>query len=48
LLLSRPVSFIYAAAFLMASFAIVHWFEEPTLAERFGSQYEAYRNQVPG
>jgi protein-S-isoprenylcysteine O-methyltransferase Ste14 len=48
LLLSRPVLLIYAAGILIASAAFVHWYEEPTLARRFGDQYEAYRKQVPG
>jgi protein-S-isoprenylcysteine O-methyltransferase Ste14 len=48
LLLSRPVLLTYAAVFLIAAVAFVHWFEEPTLAKRFGALYEAYRKQVPG
>jgi protein-S-isoprenylcysteine O-methyltransferase Ste14 len=48
LLLSRPVLLIYAAVFLAAFVAFVHWYEEPSLAKRFGEQYEAYREQVPG
>lgn len=48
LLLSRPVLLFYAAGILIASAAFVHWYEEPTLARRFGAQYEAYRKQVPG
>jgi protein-S-isoprenylcysteine O-methyltransferase Ste14 len=48
LLLSRPVLLIYAAAVLVIAAAFVHWYEEPTLARRFGEQYEAYRKQVPG
>ena len=47
LLLSRPVLLIYAAVFLAAFAAFVHWYEEPSLARRFGAQYEAYRKQVP-
>jgi protein-S-isoprenylcysteine O-methyltransferase Ste14 len=47
LLLGRPALLIYAAAFwaLVASF--VHGYEEPTLSERFGAQYDAYRRAVP-
>jgi protein-S-isoprenylcysteine O-methyltransferase Ste14 len=48
LLLSRPVLLIYAAVFLAAFVAFVHWVEEPSLATRFGEQYEAYHKQVPG
>jgi protein-S-isoprenylcysteine O-methyltransferase Ste14 len=47
-LLSRPVLLAYAAVLLAAFVAFVHWYEEPTLARRFGAQYEAYRKQVPG
>jgi protein-S-isoprenylcysteine O-methyltransferase Ste14 len=38
----------YAAVLLAAFVAFAHWYEEPTLARRFGEQYEAYRKQVPG
>jgi protein-S-isoprenylcysteine O-methyltransferase Ste14 len=48
LLLSRPVLLLYAAALLIALVAFVRWYEEPTLAKRFGAQYLAYREQVPG
>jgi protein-S-isoprenylcysteine O-methyltransferase Ste14 len=48
LLLSRPSLLVWAAAFLAMSIAFVHWFEEPTLAKRFGAEYEEYRKQVPG
>jgi protein-S-isoprenylcysteine O-methyltransferase Ste14 len=48
LLLSRPVLLIYAAAVFTIAAAFVRWYEEPTLAKRFGEQYEAYRKQVPG
>jgi protein-S-isoprenylcysteine O-methyltransferase Ste14 len=48
LLFSRPVLLAYAAVLLAAFVAFVHWYEEPTLARRFGESYEAYRKQVPG
>jgi protein-S-isoprenylcysteine O-methyltransferase Ste14 len=48
LLLSRPVLLIYAAAALAAAIVFVRFYEEPSLARRFGEQYEAYRTQVPG
>jgi protein-S-isoprenylcysteine O-methyltransferase Ste14 len=48
LLLSRPVLLVYAAVLLAAFVAFVHWYEEPSLARRFGDQYQTYRNQVPG
>ncbi|MGA7172512.1 MAG: isoprenylcysteine carboxylmethyltransferase family protein [Candidatus Dormiibacterota bacterium] len=47
-LLGKPVLLIYAAGVATATVAFVHWVEEPTLAKRFGAQYEAYRKQVPG
>ena len=46
LLLSSPVLLVYAAVLLAAFIAFVHWYEEPSLARRFGDQYQAYRNQV--
>jgi protein-S-isoprenylcysteine O-methyltransferase Ste14 len=48
LLLGRPVLLLYAAAFGVAVFAFVHWYEEPTLGRQFGAQYEEYRRSVPG
>lgn len=48
LLLGRLVLLVYAAAFGVAVFAFVRGYEEPTLARRFGSQYEEYRRAVPG
>jgi protein-S-isoprenylcysteine O-methyltransferase Ste14 len=47
LLLSRPVLLAYAAAVGAAVGAFAHWYEEPTLARRYGAQYEDYRRQVP-
>ncbi|QGF23020.1 methyltransferase family protein [Raineyella fluvialis] len=38
----------YAAVAAAAPAAFVHWYEEPTLAKRFGAQYEVYRRAVPG
>jgi len=48
LLLSQPLLLIYAAGVAAAAVAFVHWVEEPTLAKRFGAEYEAYCKQVPG
>lgn len=47
LMLSRPVLLIYAAAVGAAVAAFVRLYEEPTLARRYGAQYEAYRRDVP-
>jgi protein-S-isoprenylcysteine O-methyltransferase Ste14 len=37
----------YAAAAWLAVAAFVHWYEEPTLARRFGAEYDEYRRAVP-
>ena len=44
LLLGRPVLLGYAAAVI----AFVYGYEQPTLARRYGAQYQAYRRAVPG
>jgi protein-S-isoprenylcysteine O-methyltransferase Ste14 len=48
LLLSRPILLGYAAATAAAFIAFVHGYEQPTLAQRYGAQYQAYRRAVPG
>ncbi len=48
LVLSRLVLLVYAAVMLASVVTFVRWFEEPTLARRFGAEYESYRRQVPG
>ena len=52
LVLGRPVLFAYAALFgvvVWAAVAVfVRFYEEPTLARRFGADYDAYRRAVPG
>jgi protein-S-isoprenylcysteine O-methyltransferase Ste14 len=47
-LLDRPVLLLYAAGVAAAVVAFVRWYEEPTLARRYGAQYREYREQVPG
>jgi protein-S-isoprenylcysteine O-methyltransferase Ste14 len=47
LLLGQASLLIYAMAFALAVSAFVRGYEEPTLARRFGEQYEAYRRHVP-
>jgi protein-S-isoprenylcysteine O-methyltransferase Ste14 len=47
LLLGRPMLLGYAALFMATVAAFVRWYEEPTLAERFGVEYAAYRAAVP-
>ena len=48
LLLGRPVLLAYAGVFGVVVWAFVRAYEEPTLAQRFGEEYEAYRRAVPG
>ena len=47
LILARPGLLLYAAAFLAVVAAFVRWYEEPTLAARFGQEYDEYRRAVP-
>jgi len=47
LVLSQPVLLAYAAAVGAAMAAFVYGYEEPTLADRFGAEFEAYRCAVP-
>jgi protein-S-isoprenylcysteine O-methyltransferase Ste14 len=47
MLLAQPVLLAYAAAAFATMATFVHWYEEPTLARRFGAQYDAYRQRVP-
>ena len=47
LILGRPVLLLYATAFGAAVASFVHFYEEPTLARRFGAEYDAYRRAVP-
>jgi protein-S-isoprenylcysteine O-methyltransferase Ste14 len=47
LLLGRIAVLIYAAVVATAFMAFAHGYEEPTLARRFGEQYQAYRDAVP-
>ena len=48
LALGQLVLLAYAAVLFGAFAAFVCWYEEPTLHRRFGSQYERYRQAVPG
>ena len=47
LLLLQPGLLLYAAVVGGAMAAFVYGYEEPTLGERFGAEYEAYRRAVP-
>ncbi len=48
LLFGAPGLFAYALAFAAVVFAFVRLYEEPTLREQFGAEYDAYRRAVPG
>jgi protein-S-isoprenylcysteine O-methyltransferase Ste14 len=48
LILGRPVLLLYALAFGAAVWTFVRLYEEPTLARRYGAEYDAYRRAVPG
>jgi protein-S-isoprenylcysteine O-methyltransferase Ste14 len=48
LLLGRFGLLAYAAAFGVTVFSFVRLYEEPTLSDRFGASYDAYRRAVPG
>ena len=48
LALGRLELLVYAAFVLAAFLGFVHWYEEPTLKRRFGTQYDEYREAVPG
>jgi protein-S-isoprenylcysteine O-methyltransferase Ste14 len=47
-LLAQPVLLVYAAFATAAMVAFARWYEEPTLARRYGDSYAAYRAGVPG
>ena len=47
LVLGQLELLLYAGAFLVVTAAFVHGYEEPTLARRYGAQYERYRRAVP-
>lgn len=47
LVLGQPALLLYAAALWVAFAGFVHWYEEPVLARRYGSRYDAYRHHVP-
>jgi protein-S-isoprenylcysteine O-methyltransferase Ste14 len=48
LLLGRYGLLLYLALFAAAVVAFVKLYEEPTLARRFGADYERYKRDVPG
>jgi protein-S-isoprenylcysteine O-methyltransferase Ste14 len=48
MLLGRPVLLVYAALAGTTMALFVRVYEEPVLATRYGEQYRAYREAVPG
>jgi protein-S-isoprenylcysteine O-methyltransferase Ste14 len=48
LLLGQPILLAWAAVFLAVTATFVRLYEEPTLRQRYGAQYDAYREAVPG
>lgn len=38
---------VYVAILWTVTASFVHWYEEPTLARRYGAEYAAYRSKVP-
>ena len=48
LLLGQPLLLAYAAVFLAVPAAFVRLYEEPTLRRRYGAEYDAYCDAVPG
>jgi protein-S-isoprenylcysteine O-methyltransferase Ste14 len=38
---------VYALTFGVTVGSFVHLYEQPTLTEQFGAEYEAYRDAVP-
>lgn len=48
LVFGQPWLLVYALVVSAAFYAMVHWHEEPSLRRNFGSQYDTYRNAVPG
>jgi protein-S-isoprenylcysteine O-methyltransferase Ste14 len=46
-LLGQPGLLLYAGLAWLAVATFVRFYEEPTLARRFGADYEAYRRAVP-
>lgn len=47
LVLGQPALVAYALAVIIAFAGFVRWYEEPTLRQRYGAQYDEYRRAVP-
>jgi protein-S-isoprenylcysteine O-methyltransferase Ste14 len=48
IILGSGVLLAYLVVFAVTVFAFVRGYEEPTLALRYGGEYDAYRQAVPG
>jgi protein-S-isoprenylcysteine O-methyltransferase Ste14 len=48
LVLAQQSLLLYAVVVAVALVAFVYGYEEPTLSEQFGAEYDAYRQAVPG
>lgn len=48
MLLGQPILVLYAAVVAVLQYAFVRLHEEPALRRRFGAEYMAYRQAVPG
>ena len=48
LVLAQQGLLLYAVVVAVALVAFVYGYEEPTLSEQFGAEYDAYRQAVPG
>jgi protein-S-isoprenylcysteine O-methyltransferase Ste14 len=47
MVLGRPVLLLYLLVFGVTVGSFVQFYEQPTLTEQFGAEYEAYRDAVP-
>ena len=47
LLFGSPGLVLYAVVVWIITASFVRWYEEPTLSDRYGAEYEEYRRNVP-
>jgi protein-S-isoprenylcysteine O-methyltransferase Ste14 len=47
-LLARPILLVYGLVAGATMWAFARWYEEPALSSRFGTEYDRYRDAVPG
>jgi protein-S-isoprenylcysteine O-methyltransferase Ste14 len=48
MILARPSLFVYAAVVALMVVTFVFVYEQPTLRDQFGTEYDEYRRHVPG